>query len=64
MSQYVMEKHPNEVDYILTIPYETDEQLEQVIYRDILQEAASYADARNCFIETDVVALDDPGRHW
>jgi hypothetical protein len=64
LHQYAMEKHPNGVDYTLTIPYETDEQLEQIIYRDILQEAASTADARYCFIEADVRALDDSGRHW
>ncbi len=64
LRQYAMEKHPNEVDYTLTIPYETDEQLERIIYRDILQEAASTADARYCFIEADVRALDDSGRHW
>ena len=64
LSQYAMEKHPNGVDYTLTIPYETDEQLEQTIYRDILQEADGTADARHCFIEADVRALDDSGRHW
>ena len=64
LSQYAMEKHPNGVDYTLTIPYETDEQLERIIYRDILQEADGTADARHCFIEADVRALDDSGRHW
>jgi len=64
LRQYAMEKHPSGVEYTLTIPYETDEQLEQIIYRDILQEAASTADARYCFIEADVRALDDSGRHW
>jgi hypothetical protein len=64
LRQYAMEKHPNGVDYTLTIPYETEEQLERIIYQDILQEAASTADARYCFIEADVTALDDSGRHW
>jgi hypothetical protein len=64
LCQYAMEKHPSGFEYTLTIPYETDEQLEQIIYRDILQEAASTADARYCFIEADVRALDDSGRHW
>ncbi len=64
LRQYAMEKHPNGVDYILTIPYETDEQPEQIISRDILQEADRAADARHCFIEADVRALDDSGRHW
>src|SRR3989440_1290177 len=64
LRQYAMEKHPNGVEYTLTIAYETDEQLERIIYQDILQEAASTADARYCFIEADVSALDDSGRHW
>ena len=64
LRQYAMGKHPNGVEYTLTIPYETDEQLERIIYRDILQEAESTADARHCFIEADVRALDDSGRHW
>jgi hypothetical protein len=64
LREYAMEKHPNEVDYTLTIPYETDEQLEHIIYRDILQEADSTADARHCFIEAEVRALDGSDRHW
>ncbi len=64
LRQYAMEKHPSGVDYTLTIPYETDEQLERIIYQDILQEAASTADSRYCFIEADVRALDSSGRHW
>jgi len=64
LRQYAMEKHPSGVGYTITIPNETDEQLEQIIYRDILQEAASTADARDCFIEADVRARDDSGRHW
>ncbi|HLZ56861.1 MAG TPA: hypothetical protein VKR06_07930 [Ktedonosporobacter sp.] len=64
LSQYSMEKHPNEVEYTLTIPYETDEQLERIIERDILQEADMAANARHCFIEADIRALDDTGRHW
>lgn len=61
---YAMEKHANEVEYTLTIPHESDDQLEQIIYRDILQEAARLADARHCFIEADVRALDGSDRQW
>jgi hypothetical protein len=64
LREYAMEKHPNGVEYTLTIPYETDEQLERIICRDILQEAASTADMRYCFIEADVRALDGSGRYW
>jgi hypothetical protein len=59
-----MEKHPNGVDCTRTIPYVAEEQLERIISRDILQEAASTADARYCFIEADARALDDSGRYW
>ena len=51
-------------EYTLQIPYETDEELDTIIYRDIIQEAASHADMRHCFIETDARSLDDPDRCW
>lgn len=50
--------------YVLTIPYETDEELDRIIYDDILAEAHQIADLRNGFIEADVVAVDDPDRSW
>ncbi len=31
---------------------------------DIWREAAHLADLRNCFIEGNIVALEDPERHW
>jgi hypothetical protein len=49
---------------VLSIPYQTDEELDAIISRDILQEAAFHADMRHCFIEADVVSLDDPDRSW
>ncbi len=51
-------------EYILTIPYETDEELDRIIYDDILWEATRIADLRNGFIEANVVSLDDPERSW
>ena len=50
-------------EYILTIPYESDEQLDVTIY-EILREAESTADSYNCFIEADVRALDGSERSW
>ena len=50
--------------YLLTIPYETDEELDRIIYDDILGEAHRIADLRNGFIEADVISLDDPDRSW
>jgi hypothetical protein len=50
--------------YILTIPYQTDEELDHIIYEDILAEAHRIADLRNGFVEADVISLDDPERSW
>lgn len=51
-------------EYLLTIPYTTDEELDQIIYDDIWREADSIADARHCFVEGDTVSLEDPERSW
>ena len=65
LRRYRMEKsHKDSWDYVLTIPYETDEDLDRIIYNDILAEADRIADLRNGFIEADVVAVDDPDRSW
>ena len=64
LSQYQMKKKWEDGhDYILTIPYDTDEGLEKTIY-DIIREAAWAADLRYCIIETDVRALDGSDRYW
>ena len=63
--RYGMEKpHKDSHRYILTIPYQTDEELDRIIYEDILAEAHRIADVRNGFVEADVVSLDDPERSW
>jgi len=49
--------------YILTIPYQTQDDLDDTIY-DLLREAQSTADERHCFIEADVIALDGSDRSW
>jgi DNA invertase Pin-like site-specific DNA recombinase len=65
LRRYGMEKPRKDgSEYILTIPYETDAELDRIIYEDILKEAADLADCRYCFIETDVRSLDDPDRSW
>jgi DNA invertase Pin-like site-specific DNA recombinase len=64
LSQYAVKKpDKNGWQYILTIPYQTQEDLDDTIY-DILREAASTADERHCFIEADVRALDGSERSW
>jgi hypothetical protein len=50
--------------YILTIPYESDEGLDRIIYDSILKEAAFLADCRHCFIEADMRSLEAPDRSW
>ena len=49
-------------EYKLTIPYENDEDLDDIIY-DMLQEASNIADSRYCFIESDVRDMDSD-RSW
>ena len=43
---------------------EAAEELDRIIYDDILGEAHRIADLRNGFVEADVVAVDDPDRSW
>ena len=65
LRHYDMKKRwPDGNEYELTIPYDTDEELDEIIERAILQEASSQADLRNCFIEASVRALDDSDRSW
>jgi hypothetical protein len=50
-------------DYVLTISYDTDEELDATI-DDILREAERIADLHYCFTEADVQALDGSERSW
>ncbi len=63
LSQFAMEKL-NNGRYILSIPYASDEELNGIIYDEIMAEAEHTADMRNCFIEADIVSMDDPDRSW
>lgn len=49
-------------EYILTIEYETDEELDEIVY-GIYDEMSSEADMRYCFIEADIFTLDG-ARSW
>jgi hypothetical protein len=51
-------------EYSLIIPYETDEELDRIIYDDILGEAQRIADSRYGFVEADVRSAEDPDRSW
>ncbi len=47
---------PNSHEYILTIPYENDEDLDKQVW-DLIQEMDSHADMDYCFIEIDAWTL-------
>ena len=65
LGQFGMEKPFKDGDeYILSIPYTTDEGLERTIYDDIYAEAENIADYRKCFTEGDMVSLEDPEKSW
>lgn len=65
LSRFGMEKlRADGWEYVLSIPYDTDEELDEIVYREILQEAEFIAERRLCFVEIDVTSLDDPDRSW
>jgi DNA invertase Pin-like site-specific DNA recombinase len=65
LSRFDMEKpHKDSWEYILSIPYSSDEELDRIIYEEICAEAERIADLRNGFTEADIVSLDDPERSW
>ena len=64
LRRYDMRKpHANRSDYILTISYDTDDELDVTI-DDILREAGQIADLHDCFTEADVRALDSSDHAW
>ena len=50
--------------YLLSVNYDADDDLENIIYRDILGQAESIADLRNGFIEADVREIGGLERSW
>jgi hypothetical protein len=65
LSRFGMRKdRPDGWEYELSISYQSDEELDAIIYDDILAEADRIADSRHCFIEADVCSIDDPDRRW
>ena len=44
--------------------YTSDEELDSIIYDEIMAEAEHTADMRHCFIEADIFSVDDPERSW
>lgn len=65
LSRFAMEKpDPKGSEYLLSIPYTHEDELDRIIYQEILAEMGSQADTRHCFIETDLAAVDNPERRW
>jgi DNA invertase Pin-like site-specific DNA recombinase len=65
LSRFAMEKPDKKGwEYILSIPYTTDAELDRIIYEEILTEAERMADLRHCFTEGDMISVDDPERRW
>ncbi len=64
LSQYNMKKNAvNSCEYELTVPYETDKELDETIY-ELLSEIESTANHRNCFTELDTYEIGNPERSW
>ncbi len=61
---YLQQPDVNGWVYTLTVTYRTDEELDDIIYRDILGEAQSITDSRNGFIEADVREVGGRERSW
>lgn len=65
LSRFAIEKPDKQGwEYVLSIPYTTDEELDSTIYEEIYAEAERCADFRHCFIEADIRSLDDSERSW
>jgi DNA invertase Pin-like site-specific DNA recombinase len=65
LAQFGMVKpDPQGGEYLLSIPYTTDAELDEIIYDEIFSEMQMRADDRHCFIEADMTAVDNPERSW
>jgi hypothetical protein len=65
LCHYTMERSSlDQGEYYLTLPYETEVELEKFIYHQLFREAVAIANTHHCDIEADVQALDGSRRHW
>lgn len=63
MMHYDMHKiHADGWDYMLKVPYSTNEELEETVY-EIMSEAQSIADYKNCFVEI-TATHKESGQYW
>jgi DNA invertase Pin-like site-specific DNA recombinase len=65
LSHFDMEK-PNKsrCEYVLSISYATEQELDRTIYSERLAEAENIADLYHCFVECDITSLDSSERRW
>ncbi len=64
LSDYKYRKrHKDGSDYVLEIPYESDEALDRLM-EDLFMEAWSHADDRHCFVSPFARSVADPDRVW
>ncbi len=49
-------------DYILKVTYSSPQDLEETVY-DIMSEAQSTDDMKNCFVEINI-SYKESGQHW
>lgn len=65
LSRFAMQKADQKgCEYLLSVPYTSDEELDRTIYEESCAEAERYADLRHCFIEADISSADDPEKSW
>ena len=61
LDQYEAERRPNG-EYVLKIPYDTDEELDEAV-NELLTDIASGADDQHCLSESEA-RMEGTDRHW
>ena len=62
-SYYDMQKLQSDGwDYLLKVPYQSEEELEETVY-EIISEAQSSADLKHCFVEMSITHKET-GKSW
>jgi DNA invertase Pin-like site-specific DNA recombinase len=65
LSHFAVEKpDPKGSEYLLSIPYTHEDELDRVIYEEIFLAMEHLVNERHCFMEADMTAVDDPDRRW
>lgn len=65
LSHFAVEKPDTKgSEYLLSIPYAHEDELDRVIYEEIFLAMEHLVNERHCFMEADMTAVDDPNRRW